>query len=83
MADRSSAYLFSRIFSLIDEHVQDAQTRQKLALEFWNESRSYDFSDDQMDCDEVLMKLGLARRDVDPRYPHDGEVVLYGPEVRA
>lgn len=80
MADRSSAYLFSRIFRLIDEHVHDAETRKKLALEFWKESGSYDFSPYQMNCDEFLLKLGLARRGVDPDYPEDGEAMLYGPE---
>lgn len=80
MADRSSAYLFARIFGLIDEHVHDAKTRQKLAFEFWAESRSYDFSPYQMDCDEILMKLGLARRGVDPDYPSEGDTMLYGPE---
>jgi hypothetical protein len=81
VADRSSAYLFARIFGLIDQHVHDAETRQKLAREFWRESHAYDFSPYQMSCDEVLMKLGLARRGVDPDYPEDGEATLYGPEV--
>jgi len=74
MADRSSAYLFARIFGLIDEHVHDAEARQKLAREFWSESSGYDFSPYQMDCDEILLKLGLARRCVDPDYPKEGEM---------
>jgi hypothetical protein len=81
MADRSGAYLFSRIFRLLNEHVQDTQARRKIALEFWKESQSYDFSPDQMDCDDVLMKLGLARQGVDPDYPEEGEIVLYGPDA--
>ena len=80
MADSSSACLFARIFGLIDQHVHDAETRQKLAFEFWRESHTYDFSPYQMSCDEVLMKLGLARRDVDPDRPEDGEITLYGPD---
>ena len=80
MADRSSAYLFARIFELINGHVHDVEARQKLALEFWRESRSYDFSPYQMSCDEILMKLGFARLGVDPDYPKDGETMLYGPE---
>jgi hypothetical protein len=80
MADRSSAYLFSRIFQLIDQHVQDATTRKKLALEFWKEQDSYDFSPYQLECDEILLKLGLARLGVDPDYPKDGETIFYGPE---
>jgi hypothetical protein len=80
MADRSGAYLFSRIFELIDQHVQDTETRKKLALDFWKEQGSYDFAPYQMDCDEILMKLGLARRGIDPDYPKDGETIIYGPE---
>ncbi len=82
VSDRSSAYLFARIFGLIDQHVHDAKKRRKLALEFWKESREHDFSPYQLGCDKVLMKLGLARRGVDPDYPEEGETTLYGPEKK-
>lgn len=80
MADRSSAYLFARIFGLIDEYVHDAEDRQRRALEFWKETREHDFSPYQMGCNELLMKLGLARRGVDPVRPEDGVTMRYGPE---
>ena len=79
MSDRSGAYLFARIFGLIDQHVHDAEQRRKLALEFWKESREYDFDPYQLGCDKTLMKLGLARRGVDPDNPQHGETMLYGP----
>ena len=86
MSDRSGAYLFSRIFKLVDEHVTDEKERKKLAREFWKETRDYDFSYYDLDCDDVLIRLGLAKKGVNPRYPEDGEVTLYdrgGGEFRA
>lgn len=80
MADRSSAYLFGRVFKLIAEHVPEGAGRDELAAEFWREQRDYDFSPYQMNVDETLSSLGLARRGVDPDWPDDGEVWLYGPK---
>lgn len=71
MSDRSSAYLFSRIFELIDDHVQMEPDRTNLAREFWMESRSYDFSEYQLGCDNTLLRLGLATRGGDPENPED------------
>lgn len=51
-----------------------------MALKIWPFTQEYDFDEYQMGCDEALIKLGLARMTVDPRYPEDGEVVVYGPE---
>jgi hypothetical protein len=79
MADRTSAHLFGCIFEIIDEHVKDPQDRKVLAERFWAMSRGYDFSEYQMESDEVLERLGLARKEVDPRYPEDGPVWTYGP----
>lgn len=76
MADRTSAYIFSRVFDLIDEHVPEPK-RREVALEFWRESQNYDFSNSQMECDDVLIRLGLARKGIDPRWPNDGEVTIY------
>ena len=47
---------------------------------YWKMSREYDFSEYQMEADEALLKLGLARKGVDPDYPEDGDVMLYGPK---
>ena len=78
MADRTAAYLFGSIFDLIDVHVPKDE-QKKIALEYWKQSRAYDFSPYQMGVDETLIRLGLACKGVDPRYPDDGETVLYGP----
>lgn len=80
MSDRSGAYMFGRVFKLIAEHVPPGAERDTLAAEFWREQRDYDFSPNQMDADEALATLGLARRGVNPDWPDDGEVWLYGPE---
>jgi hypothetical protein len=79
MADRSSAYIFGQIFELIDEHVP-ADKKRKMALKFWKESRNYDFGPSDMHVDEALTRLGLAKEKVDPRYPEDGPVTMYGPK---
>lgn len=79
MADRTSAEIFSNVFELIVKYVPDSPERDEMALLFWNLSRGYDFSDNQMDCDEALRELGLARYGIDPDWPEDGEVLLYGP----
>jgi hypothetical protein len=78
MSDRSSAYLFGEIFNLIVGYVPKAE-QPKVAKDFWKMSRDYDFSDDQMHCDDQLIELGLAHKAVDPEYPEDGEVVIYEP----
>lgn len=76
MADRTSAELFGTIFTLIDEHIKDPETRKSLALRYWKEQRVYDFSPYQMGCDDVLKRLGLAR-DGEDKY---GPTMLYGPD---
>lgn len=80
MSDRTSAHLFGRVFKLIAEYVPPGDARDRLAREFWRETQGYDFSDYQMDADDALFALGLARRGVNPDWPEEGEVVLYGPE---
>lgn len=41
----------------------------------------FDFSSCEMQCDEALFKLGLAKRGHDPRYCEEGEqMVLYAVE---
>lgn len=58
MADRTAAYLFGRIFTMLAEENIDREARAK---EFWQLSRDFDFSAYQMGCDEALKKLGLAQ----------------------
>ena len=75
MADHTSAGIFGEIF------VRLAKTPDERNIEFahwlWGKSMQYDFSPCQMECQDSLVKLGLARRGVDPRWPQDGETWLY------
>jgi hypothetical protein len=73
MADRTSAYVFALIFrelALLPEG-------RDIAKRIWGHTMKYDFSQYQMECDEALISLGLARRGVDPDYPDEGETVFY------
>jgi hypothetical protein len=79
MADRSSAYLFGEVFRIVAEYVPPGDTRDAMARRLWDLTLGYDFTDNQMNADEALLALGLARRGVDPDWPDEGEVVLYGP----
>lgn len=76
MADRTAAGIFGEFFDLAAGIKQTPEVK-RLALLMWCMTGGYDFSPDQMECDEALIKLGLAKRGVDPDYPEDGEVVLY------
>jgi hypothetical protein len=78
MADRTSAALFAYIFNMLAKDPTD--TNKKFAARVWEKTNEYDFSPYQMYCDPALVALGLARKGVDPRYPDDGPIVLYGPE---
>lgn len=80
MADRTSARLFGEVFEILSEHVPAGESRDASARRFWALTQDYDFSPYQMYADDALLALGLARRGVDPDWPDDGEVVLYGPE---
>lgn len=59
MSDRTSAALFSDLF----QHLADG--KPLIASDLWDASKDYDFSPNQMDCDDELVKLGLARVDTD------------------
>ncbi len=78
MADRSSAELFGMFFEMLAE--DPTPEHRSMAHKIWPKTRQYDFSNDQMYCEEALEKLGLARKAVDPEYPNDGPVWTYGPE---
>lgn len=60
MADRSSAEAFGFFFTIL---AQDPDARAKRqAHQVYKKSSHFDFTADQMDCDDALVKLGLARR---------------------
>jgi len=75
MADRTSASVFGIVFSLLAENPTDEH--KEMAKRIFNKTKYYDFSPDQMDVDEHLLKLGLAKMGIDLDYPEDGEVILY------
>ena len=74
MADRTSASLFGKIFDLLAKNPKE---NKAIAAEIYPMRKGYDFSDYQMYCDESLIKLGLAKMGINPKYPEDGEVVIY------
>lgn len=67
MADRTAAGIFSKVFNLLAKN--PTEENKEMALEFWEDSQEFDFSPYQMDCDEELIKLGLAKM--------EGEEILY------
>lgn len=73
MADRTSAEIFGSIFELLAEDPTDHH--KNLARKFWRMSDRYDFHPCQMECDEALETLGLARPD-----PDEDGCFKYGPE---
>jgi len=78
VADRTSAGLFGLFFDLLAEN--PTEEHKTMAQEIWRATRAYDFSPYQMDCDDSLLTLGLARKGLDPKYPEEGEILLYGEE---
>lgn len=76
MADRTSARLFGKIFELLAKN--PTEEHKAIAKEIFAETGGYDFSNYQMDADEPLIALGLAKKRIDPKYSEDGEVVIYG-----
>jgi len=59
MADRTSAALFGKIFDLLAKNPSDEN--KAIAKEIWPMSCDYDFAPYQMNADESLIKLGLAK----------------------
>lgn len=76
MADRSSAEIFGDVFHYLSKQSNEPATK-KFAKFMWERKDHYDFSTYQMECDNALVKLGLAKRGQDA----DGyETVLYKGE---
>ena len=75
MADRTSAGLFGKVFNLLAKN--PTSEHKEIAKEIFAEVGNYDFSNYQMYADDALMKLGLAKIGINPKYPDDGEVVIY------
>jgi len=75
MADRTSAGLFGDIFRMLAE--EPTEKNKEIASKIFDKTYNYDFSNYQMDADEALEKLGLAKKGIDPDYPMDGEVYIF------
>jgi len=76
MADRTSARLFGDIFNMLAE--EPTEGNKDIAAKMFPKTRDYDFNHYQMDADDALIKLGLAKMGVDLEYPEEGEVIIYG-----
>ncbi len=75
MADRTSAGVFGTIFGLLAKNPTD--DHKAIAKEIWPLTGNYDFSEYQMEADDDLITLGLAKKGIDPDWPADGEIILY------
>jgi hypothetical protein len=74
MADRTSASIFGQIFMFLADN-PDASVKEVAAFLF-QLRRHYDFTCDQMDVDDALLRLGLAHIKKD----QDGqELFVYAP----
>lgn len=58
MADRTSARLFGKFFSMLARN--PSKENKKLANELYDDLSQYDFSLYQMGVDDSLIELGLA-----------------------
>lgn len=67
MADRTSAGIFSELFMMFA--VNATNTDKEYAHRVWAMAWQYDFSFQQMECDEALVRLGLARPGFDDGFP--------------
>lgn len=79
MADRTSAHIFGTIFHYLAGQ-PDTKERKELALFLWHSTFEYDFSTYQMGADEALIKLGLAKKDVDPDEPDESSLIVVYPD---
>lgn len=81
MADRTSAEIFGNLFQWLAEKPESAE-RNADAAKVWQLSRGYDFSPCQMEAEDALLSLGLARRVPNTEHPDEGDyVIVYGPET--
>lgn len=76
MADRTSAGIFAKQFKRLAKN--PTAENKAFALELFNDAMDYDFSWEQMYCDEALAALDLAELVPDK---DDSEIsyYIYGP----
>lgn len=75
MADRAAARIFGKVFTLLAK--TPTEENKAFAAELYEETGEFDFASYQMDCDDQLIALDLAKEGVDPRYPDEGVTILY------
>ena len=72
MGDTNSCEIFANIFARLAKNPTDEN--KTIARETFDDSRRYDFADYEMECDDALIVLGLAKRDV------EGDVTYVGDD---
>ncbi len=77
MSDKKAAYLFGTVFEELAKH-SDKEGIKESAKKIYEESLEFDFADEDMQVDEALIKLDLARV---PRI--DRTTIEYGPKEAA
>ena len=73
MSDRTSAGLFADVFEYLAE--EPDERNKKFARRLWGMIGEYDFTPCQMECDDALFSLGLAKKGV---YPHHDQIYYLG-----
>ena len=63
MGDNTSAGIFSELFSVLNSTRMDPKVKKQLAEHFLSMSRGYDFATYELEADDLLRKLGLAKLD--------------------
>lgn len=76
MADRSSAWIYGRVFEMIVRAVEPKRQKAE-ARRAWKDMQEFDFAPDDMHAEKALLKLGLAKKKVDPQFPEDGPMIVY------
>lgn len=80
MADRTAAEILGEVFGILAKR-KDVEEAKAIALQVWPLTQQYDFTEDQMEADAALKKLGLMREVPDPE--NEGESMdEYGPKKR-
>lgn len=79
MSDRTSAEIFGDVFMYLAEQPKTPE-RDAFARKMWERTGEYDFSARQMDADDGLIALGLARKVPDKDDPGWMEVLYDGDE---
>lgn len=75
MSDYNSRYIFEEIWELLSKN--PTAEHKKIAQKLYAFSQEYDFSDEDLSCENACVKLGIAHECVSPEYPEDGIITLW------